>query len=49
MNQEEKEEIIKQLIEVLVKELDGEIHYYWCSDKYTKGKKIEIIYDRKKR
>ena len=51
MNQEEKEKIIKQLIEVLVKELDGEIHYHLCSDSYTntRHKKIEIIYDRQKR
>ena len=49
MNQEEKLKILKPVLEEITKELDGEIHYYWCCDKYTTGKKIEIIYDRQKR
>jgi hypothetical protein len=49
MNLEEKLKVIKPLLEELTKELGGEIHYYWYSDKYTTKKKIEIIYDRQKR
>jgi len=49
MNLEEKLKVIKPLLEELTKELGGEIHYYWSSDKYTTSKKIEIIYDRQKR
>lgn len=43
------EEIIKTKLEELSKELDGQISFHICADKYSTHKKIEIVYDRKKR
>jgi hypothetical protein len=36
-------------IENICKLLDGEVKYYHCSDLHSEHKKIEIIYDKKKR
>ena len=37
-------EIEKQL-EKIAEELGGKLHYYICSDKYTKHRKIVIEYE----
>ena len=35
----------KALLERVAEELGGKLHYYICSDKYTKHRKIVIEYN----
>ena len=42
MNEEQKEKL-----NAIVKELDGAVEHYSCSDNYTTHKKIVITYDVK--
>lgn len=36
---------INLLLEAITHALDGKLHYYICSDKYTKHRKIVIEYE----
>ena len=49
MTDETKSIFVGMQIENICKLLGGEVKYYLCSDLHSEHKKIEIIYDKKKK